>query len=563
MKTIFRSINKLQLLRSYTLYIILIGLLLFGLSYLGYIFPWLNLILFFVICFFTILATIRNFEDGLFILFFELFLGSKGYLFSFHIGDFVISLRLAIFIIIFLIWIIRKITSDPEIRFLKSPFLLSFLIFVATLLMGVILGIVNKNKLSIIFFDMNAYLYWGVLIITFDAFRKSKHIEQLLRIFIGTAIAVSLFTLIGFFDFLFFHQDAKPDLAKAISTELSIDQGDEIDPDKISQSTTAKKELTESSFIRTTPTRSIPLIYRWLQDTGLGEVSYISGKFFRVFFISHIFPMLGFLFIWTRLMISYPSQKQQHKLWFAIGILFICVIIISLSRSIWLGTLGGLLYSLLHIPIKRTLKIGAATITLFIIIGVSVKITSPHTFQTWNERALSIVQPTGDKASTNRINLLQPLYSKIQQSPVLGNGFGTTIEYQSITPEKTGMLRVYLVEWAYLDIVLKLGLVGLAAYMWFLTEIIRQGYLLMSRKLHKPKEGGNVIHEIHLLEYNKLKKSRYLVVLSLIIGMISILITNITTPYLNHPLGIGFLIVVAVSISVFNDEHIRITKKYS
>ena len=78
----------------------------FLLSFLGYVFPILNNIIFWLIFFITLALSLKKIEYGTFILLTELFIGVKGYLFSFNIGGFVLSLRIALFVLVFLIWFV-------------------------------------------------------------------------------------------------------------------------------------------------------------------------------------------------------------------------------------------------------------------------------------------------------------------------------------------------------------------------------------------------------------------------------------------------------------------------
>ena len=42
--------------------------------------------------------------------------------------------------------------------------------------------------------------------------------------------------------------------------------------------------------------------------------------------------------------------------------------------------------------------------------------------------------------------------------------------------------------------------------------------------------------------------------LGILSGLVALAVLNVTTPYLNHPLGIGYLILALASFEVFNSE---------
>jgi len=561
MHDIFQPLAKIQIFNRSIITRVIAALAILFLSYLGYIFPWLNWIVFWLICAGAIALTILRTEEGILLLLFELFLGSKGYLFSFPaVGEFVVSLRLALFIIVLGIWFAKKIVSSRQrttlTRVTGSPFFLPFLGLIAAIALGLGVGIVQGHSLSLIFFDANAYIYWLVLIPLLDTLNTVGQIEKILRLFFATCIAISLTTILLFADFAIFHQDARPDAAGNISTELAIDENNPEDATKISQSTTAKQELTEFEFKRAQEKANVPQVYRWAQDTGMAEISYLSGRFFRIFFVSQIFIMLAALIMWM-LLVSGPEwiSRAHLPLYRGLFVLFALTTLLSFSRSLWLGLAAGIMFSLVHLPPKKVARLITAALVCVMTIGVCVRIAAPSTFRAWTDRALSITQPTKEKSATNRINLLVPVQEKITARPIIGNGFGTTIEYESVTPEKQGLLRVYLVEWTYLDIWMKLGIIGLGAYSALLIVVFQEGYRFLKQKI---TPAADLLKEIHAQEYNRTKGSRGVLVIALLVALFGFLITNVTTPYLNHPLGIGFLLLVIGTIHVCAQEMQRV-----
>jgi O-antigen ligase len=134
-----------------------------------------------------------------------------------------------------------------------------------------------------------------------------------------------------------------------------------------------------------------------------------------------------------------------------------------------------------------------------------------------------------EPAASSRMNQLGPLFKKITKHPILGSGFGTAVRYQSEDPRileeyPDGWISTYAFEWGWLDIWLKIGLVGLGIYLLLLSKIWRAGW----------RRG-----EIGLL-----------------MGMVAIAVTSITSPYLNHPLGIGYIILISAIINI-NGQNIN------
>ncbi len=146
-----------------------------------------------------------------------------------------------------------------------------------------------------------------------------------------------------------------------------------------------------------------------------------------------------------------------------------------------------------------------------------------------SDRATSI---TGEAAVSSRWSLLPALWSEIKTAPVLGKGFGATVTYKSSDPrvleiDPTGKYTTYAFEWGWLDTWLKLGFFGVLAYIVLIGKIVYDGIRL------------NLEFRILNLEYNS-------AVIGLVIGLSVISVVSFFTPYMNHPLGIGYLIVVGV-----------------
>src|SRR3990172_9941899 len=84
-------------------------------SFFGFLYPQAGTILFFLIVFATLVASFWRLEYGLLIILAELFIGSKGYLFSLDIDGSVVSIRIALFLIIMAVWLARKIFSKSKV----------------------------------------------------------------------------------------------------------------------------------------------------------------------------------------------------------------------------------------------------------------------------------------------------------------------------------------------------------------------------------------------------------------------------------------------------------------
>src|SRR3989344_6896098 len=80
-------------------------------SFFGYLHPLAGAVLFWLIIGAVLVVSFWRLGYGLLIALIELFFCSKGYLFSFDIGETVISIRIALFLVIMAVWLAKKIFS--------------------------------------------------------------------------------------------------------------------------------------------------------------------------------------------------------------------------------------------------------------------------------------------------------------------------------------------------------------------------------------------------------------------------------------------------------------------
>ncbi len=504
------------------------------LSLFGYLLPAYNAVCFWVIIALTLVLSLYKFEYGLGILLAELFVGSKGYLFYFEYSGLVISIRMALWIIIMAVWLaiyinylIKKKEDKIFIKNLTSydfiPYFLILLIFIAW---GLVNGFINHNSFNNIFFDFNGWLYFALIFPIYSLFRDDKYfntlnyhnkdqaehspIKIILQIFTASIVWLSVKTF--FLLFVFSHN------INGIIYEL----------------------------------------YRWVRVSGVGEITQIQGGFYRIFFQSHIFILIGF-FIFLMLLLSKKKKagfstgsiafSQIFTSYFLLLTFFLSVILISFSRSNWIGLAAGLLfYSFIILWLnswRQLLKISGVLIislilsVVFIVTVVKFPYPAPvggfATTQLLSER---MSQLTGEAAVSSRWALLPVVWTKIKKAPIIGLGFGTTATYNTSDPRVkhsnlTGQYTTYAFEWGWLDIWLKLGLLGLLAYLVLLGKICITG-----------------VSSLRLLGQNDNKKSK--VILGLIIGLAVVTVVSFFSPYMNHPLGIGYLLIVSAIVGTYN-----------
>jgi len=463
---------------------------------------------FFIIVALVLVLSLIKLEYGILILLAELFIGSKGYLFYFDTTGAVISIRIALWLIVMAVWLGKLLAKwmgnrgfNPQAwGFNPHKHFKYFLPLFIFIVWGVINGFLNHNDFGNIFFDFNGWLYFALIFPIYDFIKNKENIYDLGRVFLAAMVWISFKTF--FLLFVFSH-----DCIGMVSE-----------------------------------------LYRWVRGTGVGEITLIQGGFYRVFFQSHIFVLIGFFILLAffsnqlfknKKFLTFLPRPPRHSDGLGGGyFLFLTsslsVILVSFSRSFWLGLAIGLLFYyfiiLLFYKWKVVFRISAVLLAGAVVAAVLtliiVKFPYPKPIGGFDAASLfsERISDTKEAAVSSRWQLLPPLWTAIKQNPVLGSGFGATVTYKSKDPRvlassPSGEYTTYAFEWGWLDIWLKLGFFGLLAYLLLISKITFDSFMAKNS-----------------------------LAFGLGLGLIVIAAVSFFSPYTNHPLGIGYLIIAAATI---------------
>lgn len=468
------------------------------LSFAAYNLPYVHIVVFTALCVITAILSIKKLLYGVLILLAELVIGSKGYLFAVSIAGFPISIRIALFLIVFaayIIWIIR----DRKIDFFHWPLWKAYAAVIAIIALGAFIGYMRGNTLGNIFFDANGYLYLGLIGPATQAIKSRTDVLQIYGVFIAAAIAIIIKTLILLFIF-------------------------------------SKSNLWPFSASG---------IYRWIRDSGVGEITKRPSGFYRIFFQSHIYTVFLFFFIGTWFALHQKIKPYKAYVLFALSFLTVFLVY---SRSFWVGSVATLMIAFVWLwlgektPFKKVVMIGGILVLTFacnyiVALGI-INFPIPGTGRVGagallTERTTNIAN---EDAASSRISLLKPLWHAGIQHPILGSGLGTTVTYISSDPRvlethPDGKYTTFAFEWGYLDVLLKFGVLGLAAYAFLFVLLFRYAYRRIRATANEPQS------------------AKHIETLGLILTLLALLGTHFFTPYLNHPLGIGWVVLCSIILS--------------
>lgn len=429
----------------------------------------------------------------------EYVIGSKGALLRFGgdgIGHGGVPLRMALFaafLVGWLAWSIQRKTYRDWLSYLRGR---SVYVFLACLLVYAFLrGYFLHNAFT--FDDGNA---WGVWMLLLPALDLARHDRAAIHRFVPPAILTAFvwmaFKTLGLF-FLFSH----------LTSPVWLDA-----------------------------------IYLWVRRTGVGEITRVleGANVWRVFFQSHIYVLpVIFGCAWYTV-----SKKNVPLTVWLLSVLAWSALIVSLSRSLVMGVGVGLISSVALLFLFRhdigyvwstgarehTPFVGVARVLAMVIgsllLAAGLFYAPPRPSGSLTSLVVSRTNLAGD-AAVSRWTLLPALVQGIRRHPLLGSGFGATITYRSRDPRVVaatgGSYTTYAFEWGWLDHWFKFGLLGIPLMLWVVARL-----LIRSWRSSQP----------------------FWIRATLTTSLLALAMTHLFTPYLNHPLGIVWLVSVEAWLSM-------------
>lgn len=450
-----------------------------------------------------VFATKKDLALGLALVLFELIIGGHGLLFRVDLGM-TLTLRHVVFLGFILGYIWRIAEKEEKLRRFRGDTIIAamFIWLFATFLVG---GLENGWMAS--FDEFNAYAYFALLIpILLHDWTLTARRKVLIGVF-GGILTLSVLTIV--FAYSFNHLPGKVmDIPYQIFRDARV------------------FEVT-LQVIGDEPTGPVQAAMR----PFLGERPY----WYRIFHPGQIYAAFGIL-MYLAFAIKHGIDKSIKTHWENFILISGAALLIGMSRSILIGAVlaVGLIgvWSLWQnmwstkkaIEWARSGMLAtAAMLTVFVLVANFPLPPKPDLSRaTFYETSKDVNR---DVAVASRWSMLNPLHEAISQNIMFGSGFGKTVAFTTQDPRTIGLeeanqIETYRFEWGYQDIVLKMGLFGLALMLYLYGSLL---------KIEQIKN-----KDIPWIE------------LGGILGVMMMLGTNIFTPYLNHPLGIGVLLVALI-----------------
>ncbi|MEI6510522.1 MAG: hypothetical protein WCO25_00580 [Candidatus Uhrbacteria bacterium] len=430
--------------------------------------------------------TWKRLDLGLLVAFAELFANSHGHLVAFDIHGFSLSSRMAVFVGVMAAWALANVTRRVKLS-LRDPRLTPFVPLFVAVAIGFAIGFMLHDPTTA-FKDGNAYLYLGylfpVLCVDWDATKK----RLLLQVLAASAAWVTILTLGLLYVFTHF------------------------------------------------PEWMLGAVYLFIRDTRTGELTKMAGNIFRVFLQAQ-FSVIAFAFFLTPFLFLRDVPKRAYRTVTLLLVGIGSVVIISLSRSFWVGIIAGAFAFVAlkfvdgwpgtKVAGKAVGSVVIATLGAGILLVGIVLFPLPYRVGRVSDLTGLVSSRTtdvSDVAISSRWNLLPPLMAQIKEHIALGSGFGQEITFKTDDPRARaihpdGTWTTYALEWGWLELWLKMGLLGPLAFAFLFVGLVRG-------------------------LWPTLRTSQSWLAVALISCLAMLYATHVTSPYLNHPLGLGLLLFV-------------------
>lgn len=427
----------------------------------------------------------RSFALGTAVVLVELAAGSLGRSFVLPWGG--VSLRMLLFVVALAAtaWEARR----PEVRARLAPIIRSplTLLVAGAVAWGAAWG-ATQRPFGPVFSDLNAYLSLLLLPSFVLALHDAKRRALLLSAVLGAVAASAVQTLLLFF--LFTHAVPEPVLRA---------------------------------------------LYVWIRDFGFGEITRAPGGFYRVFFQAHLWSFAVFLMAPALYVASRMARDRTRSgdptlpgrmVVEVSGILPAATVFVSFSRTFWLSAAVAAAVGVLLVAVWQVTrpKLGVYLLSLLVFVALGIGLPFLLSRSVSGAAFGRVGAVAGEPAADSRMNLLRVMWPAILERPVLGHGFGKELTYVTRDPRllvyyPDGNYTTSAFEWGWLDFWLKMGILGPIAFAAFVAMTLWRSW-----QASKTDPEGPWLH------------------LGLGLAVLGAAGAHVLSPWLNHPLGIGLLL---------------------
>ena len=209
----------------------------------------------------------------------------------------------------------------------------------------------------------------------------------------------------------------------------------------------------------------------------------IAGGFVRVARLEGIVLPMGMLIIAAILIFE---TRAYRRAWAWAAILPIgLALVLTMGRGMWISLFAGL-GSLAALTALDRQAVPKRISRLFIVALVPLLLLAMgYIFQQQTRAAVSDIAldrvTRSVEAISGRLISYGKAVAKIRQNPLLGGGHGETVTFLVTFPPPPEVLTVGAVDNVYLTIGMRMGLIGVAAFLWVFGLALWRAYLLFQQ----------------------------------------------------------------------------------
>ncbi len=211
----------------------------------------------------------------------------------------------------------------------------------------------------------------------------------------------------------------------------------------------------------------------------------ISGSFYRVFRIEGLMLPIGTLGI-TALLLWDPAAHRRAFAWLAV-VPVVLALVMTVGRGMWVSLAVGLFLLGVLVLVayrrgdRRLRQFGLIVMVPIVVVGAAFvfqKATRTGVGSVALKRLASGINYEEDPSVVGRMASYKIAVERFLERPVLGGGHGVTVTYLMADPVEPFVLTTGQVDNVYLTILMRMGVVGLAAFVWMFLKGLLVAYRL-------------------------------------------------------------------------------------
>lgn len=376
-------------------------------------------------------------EYGVLALLAEIMTSGNGHLLEIHAGAAVISLRMGLFGVVMLAWVIDIVRKQRVAALMRERAVHAILAMLVVILWGLVNGVwIEHLPLASVLADGNNWLYFAALLPVFDLATRAHRAQWFSQVSSLVRAGVVFLCAKAWLIFVL-----TAGVGSAVATYL----------------------------------------YHFVRQTSGGQIAPASYGMWRIYEWPQLILLPALVYLVAKLLVQVRVRAAQK--WTVVALLVVVsTLVLTLFRSFWLGAIAGLgCMALWYVRKQFGVVVKTKMIVVGLVIASTLFIMGVGTTLAWLHSGTPSIQKeiftTGEPGVQNRVAQAGPMWMQIKSAPILGSGFGTAITYESTDLREQGRFTTAALELGWFDMWMEVGMVGVLVFIGFLVFIFRGAQL--------------------------------------------------------------------------------------